>query len=78
MNAAGPNNPLHGITLEMMLTALVNDRGWETMGDQTGVRLFYTKPTIKSSLKLLRTTPWARERVERLYLKLACQDDGKS
>lgn len=74
MNAAGPNNPLHGVTLEMMLTALIEDRGWDELAYQTGIRFFFTKPSIKSGLKFLRTTQWARDKVERRYLELVCRD----
>lgn len=70
MNAAGPSNPLHGITLETMLNQLVIHYGWEEMGNRINVRCFQIDPSIKSALKFLRTTPWARTKVERLYLQL--------
>lgn len=63
------NNPLHGITLAIMLEALVAQYGWEEMGARINIRCFNHDPSIKSSLKFLRRTPWAREKVEHLYLK---------
>lgn len=62
------NNPLHGITLERMLTELVAAMGWEAMGNAVPIRCFTHDPSIASSLKFLRRTPWAREKVEALYL----------
>lgn len=61
-------NPLHGITLEMVLTQLVDDYGWAELGRLIPVRCFNHEPSIKSSLKFLRKTPWARDKVEQLYL----------
>lgn len=63
------NNPLHGITLEMMLTHLVEHYGWEEMGSLIRIRCFTYDPSIKSSLAFLRKTPWARKKVESLYLR---------
>jgi uncharacterized protein (DUF2132 family) len=63
-----PNNPLHGITLEMILTQLVQKYGWAEMSKRIPLRCFYNEPSIKSSLKFLRRTPWARKSVEDLYL----------
>ncbi len=63
-----PNNPLHGITLEMMLTRLVDKFGWPELSKRIPLRCFYNEPGIKSSLKFLRRTPWARKAVEDLYL----------
>ncbi len=65
-----PNNPLHGITLEMMLTQLVEQYGWAELSKRIPIRCFYHEPSIKSSLKFLRRTPWARKSVEDLYLNL--------
>ena len=65
-----PNNPLHGVTLEKMLTELVDLYGWDELGDRIRVRCFSYDPSIKSSLKFLRKTPWAREKVEALYLEM--------
>lgn len=65
-----PNNPLHGVTLEMMLNALLAKYGWEEMGRQINIRCFTQEPSIASSLKFLRRTPWARERVESMFLAM--------
>lgn len=62
------NNPLHGLTLEAIVTALVAHYGWEQLGQEIAIRCFTQDPSIKSSLKFLRKTPWAREKVESLYL----------
>jgi uncharacterized protein (DUF2132 family) len=70
MNNPQTNNPLHGITLEMMLTHLVAEYGWKAMGEQINIRCFTHNPSIKSSLAFLRKTPWARQRVEKMYLHL--------
>lgn len=69
MSLAQPNNPLHGLTLETILTRLVNDVGWERMGEEVSVRCFTHDPSVSSSLKFLRKTPWARAKVEALYLR---------
>lgn len=63
------NDPLHGITLEMMLNQLVGHHGWEKLGQIIKIRCFTNDPSIKSSLQFLRRTPWARTKVEALYLK---------
>jgi uncharacterized protein (DUF2132 family) len=63
-----PRDPLHGITLEMILNQLVEDHGWEEMGQRIRIRCFQSDPSIKSSLTFLRKTPWAREKVERWYV----------
>lgn len=65
-----PNNPLHGIRLDTILEQLVAHYGWEELGERITIRCFTHDPSIKSSLKFLRKTPWARERVEGLYLKM--------
>jgi uncharacterized protein (DUF2132 family) len=62
------NNPLHGITLEQLLTSLVEQYGWEELGRRIDIRCFNNDPSIKSSLKFLRKTPWARTKVEDLYI----------
>lgn len=62
------NNPLHGLTLEMIVTDLVVHYGWDKLGEHINIRCFQSDPSIKSSLKFLRKTPWAREKVEQLYL----------
>lgn len=64
-------NPLHGITLERMLTELVEHHGWDAMGERIRIRCFTHDPSIGSSLRFLRRTPWAREKVEAMYLKMA-------
>jgi len=66
-----PNNPLHGLTLETLLTELVEQYGWDELGRRIPVKCFTDDPSIKSSLKFLRRTPWARKKVEELYLKSA-------
>jgi uncharacterized protein (DUF2132 family) len=63
-----PWNLLHGVTLEMMLNQLVEDHGWEEMGERIRIRCFKIDPSIKSSLTFLRKTPWAREKVEQWYV----------
>jgi uncharacterized protein (DUF2132 family) len=62
-------DPLHGVTLEMMLTQLVEKYGWEELGRRIKIKCFTTDPSIASSLKFLRRTPWARQKVEMLYLR---------
>ena len=64
-----PNNPLHGVKLADILEHLHATYGWETLGEKINIRCFQSDPSIKSSLKFLRKTPWAREKVERLYLR---------
>ena len=61
-------NPLHGVTLEMIVTELVAHFGWEDLGQRIQIRCFTSDPSLGSSLKFLRKTPWAREKVEGLYL----------
>jgi uncharacterized protein (DUF2132 family) len=61
-------DPLHGVTLEMILARLVERLGWEEMGRRVDIRCFTSDPSIPSSLKFLRRTPWARKKVEALYL----------
>lgn len=68
MTQAQPNNPLHGVTLATIVEQLVEHYGWEELGRQIDIRCFNVDPSIASSLKFLRRTPWARERVESLYL----------
>ncbi|HIF9163025.1 TPA: VF530 family DNA-binding protein, partial [Photobacterium damselae] len=64
------NNPLHGITLEKLLTELVEHYGWDELGYRINIRCFTHDPSIKSSLKFLRRTEWARTKVEQLYLDM--------
>jgi uncharacterized protein (DUF2132 family) len=63
-----PRNPLHGVTLEAMVVALSDYYGWEELGQRIPVRCFTQDPSVSSSLKFLRKTPWARDKVEGLYL----------
>ena len=69
MEEVQANNPLHGKTLEMILKHLVYYYGWKELGNSINVKCFNENPSIKSSLKFLRTTPWARKKVEGLYLE---------
>jgi len=64
------NNPLHGITLEQIVTHLVAHFGWSKLGNIIDIRCFNSDPSIPSSLKFLRKTPWAREKVEKLYIAI--------
>jgi len=64
-----PNNPLHGVKLAEVLEYLVAEYGWKELGSKININCFNSNPSIKSSLKFLRRTPWAREKVEELYLK---------
>lgn len=68
MTQEHPNNPLHGVTLAMMVEELVDYLGWDELGRIIPVRCFTFDPTVKSSLTFLRKTPWARAKVEALYL----------
>ena len=63
-----PRNPLHGLTLEAIVTALATHYGWPALAERIPVRCFSHEPSVASSLKFLRKTPWAREKVESLYL----------
>ncbi len=69
MAAPQINNPLHGITLEQMLNELVEGIGWAEMGQRVAIRCFNHDPSLKSSLRFLRRTPWARTKVEEMYLQ---------
>ncbi|NQD91327.1 DUF2132 domain-containing protein [Pseudomonas sp. CrR25] len=66
-----PHNPLHGITLEAILNDLVAKLGWDGLAKRIDIRCFKSDPSIKSSLTFLRKTPWAREKVEALYIQLS-------
>jgi len=68
MDDMNKNNPMHGITLEKIINSLVEDYGWENLGKKIDIRCFNHDPSVKSSLKFLRKTPWARTKVENLYL----------
>lgn len=63
-----PNNPLHGVKLKFLLESLVENYGWQYMAKEVNINCFKNNPTINSSLKFLRRTPWARAKVEQLYL----------
>jgi len=65
-----PNDPLHGKTLELIVTELVAHFGWETLGQHIPINCFTSNPSIQSSLKFLRKTPWARKKVEDLYIRM--------
>lgn len=67
-NKARTQDPLHGVTLKMIVTKLVEKYGWEELGDRINIKCFTNNPSLNSSLKFLRKTPWAREKVEQLYL----------
>jgi uncharacterized protein (DUF2132 family) len=67
MDRPHPNDPLHGVTLEKILTELVDHFGWKELGEMIQIRCFMFDPSITSSLKFLRRTPWARQQVEELY-----------
>lgn len=62
------NNPLHGVTLEQIVTGLVEHYGWEELGRRIDIRCFNSDPSVKSCLKFLRRTPWARKKVEDLFI----------
>jgi len=68
MSEEQPDNPLHGVTLEQILTSLIDYYGWEELGKEIAINCFTSNPSLKSSLKFLRRTPWARKKVEDLYL----------
>ena len=70
MSHSQENNPMHGVTLEMILHRLVDHYGWETLGQRIKINCFKDNPSVKSSLTFLRKTPWARTKVENLYMKM--------
>lgn len=67
-----PNNPLHGLSLEKIVTRLVEHYGWDNLHDKIRINCFSNDPSVKSSLKFLRKTQWARDKVERLYIQTFC------
>ena len=71
------NNPLHGVKLADIMERLVADYGWEELGKKINIRCFNYDPSVKSSLKFLRKTPWARDKVEQLYLQTIKKSKGK-
>ncbi len=81
MSEQQANNPLHGVTLEKIVISLVDYYGWSELGQRINIRCFNLDPSVKSSLKFLRKTPWARTKVERLYIatqKKITRDKGSS
>jgi uncharacterized protein (DUF2132 family) len=70
MSEEQPNYPLHGITLEQIVNGLVEHYGWSELGRRIKIRCFNSDPSVKSSLKFLRVTPWARKKVENLYIAM--------
>ncbi|AMO54561.1 hypothetical protein GZ77_23680 [Endozoicomonas montiporae] len=74
MQLQQPNNPLHGITLEKIVTDLHAHYGWKSLGHMIDIGCFTHEPSVKSSLKFLRRTPWAREKVEKLYIETFADD----
>ena len=70
-----PKNPLEGISLEKILVELETNFGWQQLGQRINIRCFKSDPSIKSSLKFLRKTPWARQKVESLFIEMK-QDDA--
>jgi uncharacterized protein (DUF2132 family) len=78
MSESQKNNPLHGITLQHIVETLVADLGWQKMGQEVRINCFTSDPSVKSSLKFLRKTPWAREKVEQLYLSTQTKDNSVS
>ena len=75
MSIPQANNPLHGITLKTIITSLVAHYGWKRLGEKIPIACFTKNPTINSSLKLLRQNPWARQKVENLYLRTISSND---
>jgi uncharacterized protein (DUF2132 family) len=73
MNNEPSNNPMHGMTLEKIINYLEQYYGWEELGNRINIGCFNNNPSVKSSLKFLRKTPWAREKVEKLYRKTIIQ-----
>ena len=69
MDQEQPNNPLHGVTLKAILEFLVDKHGWDVLAEQVNIRCFAYEPSIKSSLKFLRQTEWARTKVEQIYIQ---------
>ncbi|HEU4561080.1 MAG TPA: VF530 family protein [Longimicrobium sp.] len=71
------HDPMHGVTLERIVTELVEHVGWKEMGERVAIRCFRSDPSVSSSLKFLRKTPWAREKVEAMYLQMVRERDGR-
>lgn len=77
MSKSLTQDPLHGVTLKMIVTHLVEKYGWEELGERIKIKCFINDPSINSSLKFLRKTPWARQKVENLYLRAKWLDSTK-
>ncbi len=77
MTGENSKDPLHGITLECILTELHGKYGWEALAEKVNIRCFKENPSVMSSLKFLRKTPWARAKVERLYIRLMSRRSSK-
>lgn len=75
MNDEQPNNPLHGVTLEQVVTRLERHFGWGELAEMININCFKKDPSVKSSLKFLRKTPWARAKVEGLYVETFAKPD---
>ncbi len=75
MNDTRAQDPLHGVTLKMIVIQLVEKHGWEELGKRIEIKCFTSNPSISSSLKFLRKTPWARKKVENLFLRDRWLDD---
>jgi len=78
MPTSQPNNPLHGVTLQQIVEALEAHYGWEKLGEKININCFNSNPSVNSSLKFLRKTPWAREQVERLYIFMINKKNAKN
>lgn len=76
MTVLNSSDPLQGVTLKMILSELVGQYGWEEMGRNVEIRCFTHEPSIPSSLKFLRRTPWARDKVEEMYLRWKMENSG--
>ena len=76
MSEQQANNPLHGVTLEQIVKFMVEFYGWDELGQRIDIRCFNNDPSVKSSLKFLRKTPWARKQVEDLYLVMKQCESG--
>ena len=75
MNKEHTQDPLHGLTLKVIVTQLVEEYGWQELGNRITIKCFINDPSISSSLKFLRKTPWARKKVEELYLNTQWSSD---
>ena len=75
MNQPPSKDPLHGLTLEAIVKALVDHYGWDELGRMIDIRCFNFEPSVSSSLKFLRKTPWARSKVEQLYLTMKWEQE---